>query len=127
MGHRLSKIVTRTGDNGTTGLADGSRIGKDHPRVCAIGDVDELNSSLGLILIHELPEQLRALLIDTQHRLFDIGGELCMPEQEFITDEAIAQLDDALQQLNERLPPLKEFILPGGTAAAAHCHMARTI
>lgn len=127
MGHRLSKIATRTGDNGTTGLADGSRIGKDHPRITAMGDIDELNSSIGLILIHELPAEITTLLTDIQHRLFDIGGELSMPEQGFITDKAIAQLDEALEQLNETLPPLKEFILPGGTPAAAHCHMARTI
>ncbi len=127
MGHRLSKIATRTGDDGTTGLADGSRINKDHPRIMAMGDVDELNSSIGLILTHELPEDIRAVLTDIQHRMFDLGGELSMPDQGFITEQAIAQLDDKLQKLNDDLPPLKEFILPGGTPAAAHCHMARTI
>jgi len=127
MGHRLSKIATRTGDNGTTGLADGSRVDKHHPRIAAMGDVDELNSSIGLILIHELPEEIRTLLIDIQHRLFDIGGELSLPDQGFITKQAILKLDEALLKFNNELPPLKEFILPGGTPAAAHCHMARTI
>ncbi len=127
MGHRLSKITTRTGDNGTTGLANGSRINKDHPRIAAMGDVDELNSSIGLILTHELPGDIRTLLTDIQHCMFDLGGELSMPEQGFITEQAIAQLDEELQRLNAELPPLKEFILPGGTPAAAHCHMARTI
>ncbi len=127
MGHRLSKIATRTGDNGTTGLADGSRINKDHPRITAMGDIDELNSSIGLVLTHPLPPEIRALLTETQHRMFDLGGELSMPERGFITEQAIAQLDGALENLNATLPPLKEFILPGGTPAAAHCHMARTI
>ncbi len=127
MGNRLSKIATRTGDNGTTGLADGSRINKDHPRVMAMGDVDELNSSIGLIQTHEIPEDIRTVLNNIQHRMFDLGGELSLPGQGFITEEAITQLDVALEKFNADLPPLKEFILPGGTPAAAHCHMARTI
>jgi len=127
MGHRLSKIATRTGDNGTTGIADGSRLNKDHPRIVAMGDIDELNSSIGLILIHQLSDEISTLLTEIQHRMFDLGGELSMPGQGFITEEAVANLDDALETLNAELPPLKEFILPGGTPAAAHCHMARTI
>jgi len=127
MGNRLSKIATRTGDNGTTGLADGSRINKDHPRIAAMGDIDELNSSIGLILIHPLPNEIRELLSDIQHRMFDLGGELSMPGQGFINEQSVTQLDVALETLNAELPPLKEFILPGGSPAAAHCHMARTI
>jgi len=127
MGNRLSKIATRTGDNGTTGLADGSRINKDHPRIAAMGDIDELNSSIGLILIHPLPNEIRELLTDIQHRMFDLGGELSMPERGFITEQSVTKLDVALETLNAELPPLKEFILPGGSPAAAHCHMARTI
>jgi len=127
MGNRLSKIATRTGDNGTTGLADGSRINKDHPRITAMGDIDELNSSIGLILIHPLPDEIRELLTDIQHRMFDLGGELSMPDQGFISEQSVTQLDVALDTLNAELPPLKEFILPGGSPAAAHCHMARTI
>jgi len=127
MGNRLSKIATRTGDNGTTGLADGSRINKDHPRIAAMGDIDELNSSIGLILIHPLPDEIRELLIDIQHRMFDLGGELSMPGQGFISEQSVTKLDVALETLNAELPPLKEFILPGGSPAAAHCHMARTI
>ncbi|MBL1260468.1 MAG: cob(I)yrinic acid a,c-diamide adenosyltransferase [Thiotrichaceae bacterium] len=127
MGHRLSKIATRTGDNGTTGLADGSRTNKDHPRIAAMGDIDELNSSIGLILIHPLPNDISDLLCDIQHSMFDLGGELSMPGQGFITEQALTKLDEALEMLNAKLPPLKEFILPGGSPAAAHCHMARTI
>jgi len=127
MGNRLSKIATRTGDNGTTGLADGSRINKDHPRIAAMGDIDELNSSIGLILIHPLPDEIRELLSNIQHRMFDLGGELSMPDQGFISEQSLTQLDVALETLNAELPPLKEFILPGGSPAAAHCHMARTI
>jgi len=127
MGHRLSKITTRTGDGGTTGLADGSRVNKDHPRITAMGEIDELNSSIGLILIHPLPNEISTLLTDIQHRMFDLGGELSLPGQGFITEQAITKLDIALDTLNAELPPLKEFILPGGAPAAAHCHMARTI
>ncbi|HED40083.1 MAG TPA: cob(I)yrinic acid a,c-diamide adenosyltransferase [Chromatiales bacterium] len=127
MGHRLSKIATRTGDNGTTGLADGSRINKDDPRIVAMGDIDELNSSIGLILIHPLPNEISTLLNEIQHRMFDLGGELSMPGKGFITEESVTKLEHALASLNAALPPLKEFILPGGTPAAAHCHMARTI
>lgn len=127
MGHRLSKIATRTGDNGTTGLADGSRIDKDHPRIAAMGDIDELNSAIGLILIHPLPDEISVQLNDIQHRLFDLGGELSMPGQGFISEQHVICLDEALETLNTDLPPLKEFILPGGSPAAAHCHMARTI
>jgi len=127
MGHRLSKITTRTGDNGTTGLANGDRVNKDHPRITAMGDIDELNSSIGLILTHPLPNDISALLGEIQHRMFDLGGELSIPGQGFITEQAVTKLDDALEILNAELPPLKEFILPGGSPAAAHCHMARTI
>lgn len=127
MGHRLSKIATRTGDNGTTGLADGSRLNKDHPRIAAMGDIDELNSSIGLVLTHPLPNDISTLLYDIQNRMFDLGGELSIPGQGFINEQSVAKLDEALEILNAALPPLKEFILPGGSPAAAHCHMARTI
>ena len=127
MGNRLSKIYTRTGDDGTTGIGDGSRVEKDDPRVEAIGTVDELNSALGVLLTHELPDAIRSSLTDIQHALFDIGGELCIPGTSCITAEQVEQLEQLLDGLNADLPALKEFILPGGTAAAAACHMARAI
>jgi cob(I)alamin adenosyltransferase len=127
MGNRLSKIYTRTGDDGTTGIGDGSRVAKDDPRIEAIGTVDELNSALGVLLTHEIPEAVRAALTGIQHALFDIGGELCLPGTSCITTEQVKQLEQLLDGLNADLPALKEFILPGGTAAAAACHMARAI
>jgi cob(I)alamin adenosyltransferase len=127
MGHRLSKIYTRTGDDGSTGLGDGSRVKKNSARIEAIGAVDELNSALGVLLAHEMPPDLRLLLTDIQHELFDLGGELSIPDRAVITDNQVRRLETALDGLNEGLPPLKEFILPGGSEAAAVCHVARAV
>jgi len=127
MGHRLSKIVTRTGDTGTTGLGDGSRTGKDSLRIAAMGDIDELNSALGLLLCEELPEAVRTALEGIQHDLFDLGGELCLPGMNVLKDEQVARLETLAEQFNAGLPMLKEFILPGGTRAAALAHLCRTI
>ena len=127
MANRLTKIYTRTGDDGTTGLADGSRIPKGHVRIEAMGDVDELNSSLGLLLTETLPHQVRERLTWIQHRLFDLGGELAIPRQSSLTDDHVMQLEKWLDEDNDTLPALKEFILPGGSRAAAICHLARTI
>jgi len=127
MGKRLTKLVTRGGDRGETGLADGSRAGKATPRIHAIGEIDELNSWLGVVLSQALPEEIDKLLLDVQHRLFDIGGELSLPGHAAIGEGDIAALEDALRHYNETLPPLREFILPGGCQAAAFCHLARTV
>ncbi|TKC91073.1 cob(I)yrinic acid a,c-diamide adenosyltransferase [Trinickia terrae] len=127
MGHRLSKIVTRTGDDGTTGLGDGSRVRKDDVRIAAIGDVDELNSQIGVLLCESLPDDVRGMLTAIQHDLFDLGGELCIPGHTMITEAQLAQLDGWLAQCNADLPPLKEFILPGGSRAAALAHVCRTV
>jgi cob(I)alamin adenosyltransferase len=127
MGHRLSRIVTRTGDAGTTGLGDGTRVAKDSPRIAAIGDVDELNSTLGLLLAEELAPELRDELVSVQHDLFDLGGELSIPGHAAIGDEHVARLEAAIERHNAPLAPLKEFILPGGTRAAALAHVARTV
>ena len=127
MGHRLSKIYTRTGDQGTTGLGDGSRVDKDDPRIEAIGTVDELNAALGLMAAEENPENIRSLLIDIQHNLFDLGGELSIPGHTMVLDEHVSYLEQNLDELNEQLEPLKEFILPGGSKAVATCHLARSI
>ncbi len=127
MGHRLSKIYTRTGDDGTTGLGDGARVPKDSLRVEAYGTVDELNSVVGLLLAHELPEPIRTPLIDIQHRLFDLGGELCIPGYRALTEAHVEMLEQNLDGLNHPLPPLKEFILPGGSVEGALCHLARTV
>ncbi|HEY0720937.1 MAG TPA: cob(I)yrinic acid a,c-diamide adenosyltransferase [Gammaproteobacteria bacterium] len=127
MGHRLSKIYTRTGDDGTTGLGDGSRVAKDHPRVEAIGCVDELNSALGLIRAEALPAGMDALFGEIQQRLFDLGGELSVPGLRIIAVEDVSALEQPLDRYNEALPMLKEFILPAGGRATAHCHLARTI
>lgn len=127
MGHRLSKITTRTGDGGTTGLATGDRVSKTVPRVAAMGDIDELNSLLGVILTHALPAPLAELLAPVQHELFDLGGELSMPGAELLGAAPVARLEAASAQLNETLPPLKEFVLPGGTAVAAQLHLARAV
>jgi cob(I)alamin adenosyltransferase len=128
MGHRLSKIYTRTGDDGTTGLGDGSRIDKDHPRMEAIGSVDELNCLIGMLRA-ELAEgdTLQAVLAPIQHRLFDLGGELSIPGYTLVKEAHVSGLETALDQLNEALPPLKNFILPGGSRAAAVCHLARAV
>lgn len=127
MGNRLSKIYTRTGDAGTTGLGDGTRVAKDSARVEAYGTIDEANSAIGVVLASEMPEDVRGLLTRVQHQLFDLGGELCIPGHAAITDADIAALEDALDGFNDPLPPLREFILPGGGEAAARCHLARTI
>lgn len=128
MGNRLSKIYTRTGDDGTTGLGDGSRIEKDHPRMQAIGDVDELNSIIGM-LVAELPESdsLHEPLSGIQHNLFNLGGELSIPGYVMLKPEHIEALEQILDELNEPLPPLKNFILPGGSRAASICHLARSV
>jgi cob(I)alamin adenosyltransferase len=127
MGNRLSKIATRTGDDGTTGLGDGRRVRKDSARIAAIGDVDELNSNLGVLLCERLPDKVRAALVAIQHDLFDLGGELCIPGHTMITERHLAQLDNWLADYNAALPPLKEFILPGGSRAAALAHVCRTV
>jgi cob(I)alamin adenosyltransferase len=127
MGNRLSKIYTRTGDAGTTGLGDGTRVAKDSARVEAYGTIDEANSAIGVVLASEVPEDVRTLLTRVQHQLFDLGGELCIPGHAAITDADVGALEDALDGFNDALPPLREFILPGGGEAAARCHLARTI
>ena len=127
MGNRLSKIATRTGDKGTTGLGDGSRTEKDSLRIHAIGDVDELNSQIGVLLCEELPDALRQELRSIQHDLFDMGGELCIPGYTMVTEAQVARLDALLEKYNADLPPLKDFILPGGSRAAAIAHVCRTV
>ncbi len=128
MGNRLSKIYTRTGDDGTTGLGDGSRVPKDDPRVEAYGCVDEVNSALGVLLaVPGLPADVAELMRRVQHELFDLGGELCIPGHRAIGAAQVQALEVALDAFNDRLPPLEEFILPGGGPAAAACHLARTI
>lgn len=127
MGNRLSKIYTRTGDDGTTGLGDGSRVEKDSARVTAYGTVDEANSAIGLVQACTLPGDISELLTKVQHQLFDLGGELCLPGHAAIQDADIERLEAQLDHYNEQLPPLKEFILPGGGEAAARCHLARTV
>ncbi|WP_166210122.1 cob(I)yrinic acid a,c-diamide adenosyltransferase [Cognatiluteimonas telluris] len=127
MGNRLSKIYTRTGDDGSTGLGDGSRVAKDSARVTAYGTIDEANSAIGLLLAVPVDSDIAALLTTVQHQLFDLGGELCIPGHAAIFDADIQALEDVLDKYNATLPPLKEFILPGGGEAAARCHVARTI
>lgn len=127
MGNRLSKIYTRTGDKGTTGLGDGSRVDKDNLRVDTFGTVDELNSHIGLVLTSEMDDSIRDCLTRTQHELFDLGGELCMPGYTLVPESCIEQLENDLDRFNEDLPPLKDFILPGGSESAARCHLARTV
>jgi cob(I)alamin adenosyltransferase len=127
MGHRLSKIATRTGDAGETGLGDGSRVPKDHPRIAALGDVDELNSVLGLILAEEVPDDVGGALAQVQHDLLDLGGELSIPGHSLLKTERVQFLDGEIERLNKPLAPLKEFILPGGSRAAAAAHLARTV
>ncbi len=128
MGNRLTKIYTRTGDDGTTGLGDGSRTAKDSARVEAYGTVDEANSAIGMVLASEtVPEAVRHCLIEVQHDLFELGGELCIPGHVAISDDFIERLENQLDGFNDGLPRLKEFILPGGGPAAAACHLARTI
>jgi len=127
MGHRLTKIYTRTGDAGETGLGDGSRVAKDSARIGAIGDIDELNSAVGLVLAEELPAGVRATLEAVQHDLFDLGGEVCIPGHAMIGAAQVKHLEDRLDEFNAQLPALKEFILPGGTRGAAAAHIARTV
>ena len=128
MGNRLSKIYTRTGDDGTTGLGDGSRVAKDSVRVEAYGTLDELNSTIGMLLaVPELPQDVSTCLTEIQHELFDMGGELCIPGHQAITAEHVSRLEKSLDEFNDALPPLKEFILPGGGPASAACHFARTV
>ena len=126
-GNRLSKIVTRTGDAGTTGLGDGSRTTKDGLRIDAIGEVDELNSSLGVLLCEDLPDAVRDALLDVQNDLFDLGGELCLPGMEVVKEVQVTRLEALAEEFNADLPMLKEFILPGGTRAAALAHLSRTV
>ncbi len=127
MSNRLTQIATRTGDDGTTGLGDGQRVPKDHLRVQAMGDVDELNSQLGVVLAEPLPDDVRELLVVVQHELFNLGGELSIPGFELLKTAAVIRLDEALAHYNDTLPRLKEFILPAGTRSAALAHVARTI
>jgi cob(I)alamin adenosyltransferase len=127
VGNRLSKIYTRTGDDGTTGLGDGSRVAKDSARVAAYGTIDEANSCIGLVLATDIPDDVRALLVSVQHQLFDLGGELCIPGHAAIFEADIERLEKSLDAFNDPLPPLKDFILPGGGEAAARCHVARTV
>jgi len=127
VGNRLSKIYTRTGDDGTTGLGDGTRVAKDSARVNAYGTVDELNSAIGLVLACDIADRIREVLTQAQHDLFDLGGELCIPGMAMIDETDITRLEDMLDAFNDTLPALKDFILPGGGMAAAHCHLARTI
>jgi cob(I)alamin adenosyltransferase len=127
VGHRLSRIYTRTGDSGETGLGDGSRVAKDHARIDALGCVDELSSQIGLLLAQTLPDDVRPGLLQTQNDLFDLGGELSIPGYAMLDDERVLRLEAALDRYNAELPPLKEFILPGGSPAAAQAHVARTV
>ncbi|WP_066271599.1 cob(I)yrinic acid a,c-diamide adenosyltransferase [Hydrogenophaga palleronii] len=127
MGNRLTQIATRTGDAGTTGLGDNTRVSKDSLRVHAMGDVDELNSHIGLLLCEELPDGVRALLVEIQHQLFNLGGELSIPGFELLKPEAVLALDEALAEHNEALPRLQEFILPAGNRAASQAHVCRTV
>ena len=128
MGHRLSKIYTRTGDDGSTGLGDGARVPKEHLRVEAYGTVDEANSAVGMVLaVPGLPAEVVAALTEIQHDMFDLGGELCIPGHRAITAAYVDRLEQTLDRFNENLPPLKDFILPGGGPAAAACHLARTV
>lgn len=127
MGNRLTRIATRTGDDGTTGLATGARVTKSDRRVAAMGDVDELNSQLGVLLAEPLPDDVRTLLRHIQHQLFNLGGELSLPGQSLLKAEEVAALDAALERYNAQLPALAEFILPGGTRSAAIAHVARTV
>jgi cob(I)alamin adenosyltransferase len=127
MSNRLTQIATRTGDDGTTGLGDGQRVPKDHLRIQALGDVDELNSQIGVLLSEPLPDDVRELLVTIQHELFNLGGELSVPGFELLKADAVLQLDNALAQHNATLPRLKEFILPAGTRSAAIAHVCRTV
>ena len=127
MGQRLTQIATRTGDNGTTGLGDNTRVSKDSLRVHAMGDVDELNSNIGVLLCEDMPDGVREVLVEVQHQLFNLGGELSIPGFELLKPEALLQLDEALETYNAQLPRLAEFILPAGSRAASLAHVCRTV
>jgi len=127
MGHRLSKITTRTGDSGETGLGDGTRARKNSPRIAALGEIDELNSAIGVLLAEPLPERISGILQDIQHDLFDLGGDVSIPGRATMTEAQVKRLEALLEELNAALPRLKEFILPGGTRAASLAHLARTV
>jgi cob(I)alamin adenosyltransferase len=127
MGNRLTKIYTKTGDSGLTGLADGSRAEKDSLRISVIGDIDELNSLLGLLIAINIDEEIKVCLLDIQHILFDLGGELAIPDSEMLIEARVQYLEKTIDQYNASLPPLKEFILPGGSVPAAVCHTARAV
>ena len=127
MGNRLTKIYTKTGDSGLTGLADGSRAEKDSLRISVIGDVDELNSLIGLLIAINIDEEINVCLLGIQHVLFDLGGELAIPDSEMLTETRVQYLEKIIDQYNASLPPLKEFILPGGSVPAAVCHTARAV
>ena len=127
MGHRLTRIYTRTGDDGTTGLSDGSRVAKDALRIEAMGAVDELNSHIGVLLAEDMPDPVRACLVDAQHDLFDLGGELSLPGHPIIGAAHVTRLESELDEYNDKLPPLKDFILPGGARAAGLAHIARSV
>lgn len=127
MGNRLTQIATRTGDDGSTGLGDNTRVSKNSARPHAMGDVDELNSHIGLLLCEALPDDVRAVLVDVQHQLFNLGGEISVPGYEMLKDDALLRLDEALALYNEPLPRLLEFILPAGTRAASQAHVCRTV
>jgi cob(I)alamin adenosyltransferase len=127
MGNRLSKIYTRTGDDGTTGLGDGARVSKTSPRVEAMGAVDELNSVVGFLMTESVPDAIRETLSTVQHTLFDLGGEISLPGQELVQNKQVTKIENTLDRMNEPLSPLKDFILPGGTRPAALCHQARSV
>lgn len=127
MGHRISKVYTRTGDAGTTGLGDGNRVSKNSLRIHSLGEVDELNACVGLLLNETLPDDVRVFLVDVQHDLFDLGGEVCIPGMSMISDKQVKKLETALDGWNESLSPLKDFILPGGSRAATQAHLCRTV
>jgi cob(I)alamin adenosyltransferase len=127
MTDRLTRIVTRSGDKGMSGLANGDRVGKDSPRMRALGEVDELNSMLGLLLAEDMPASVREVLLTVQHDLFDLGGELSLPERAILTADHVSRLEDEVEDFNASLPPLREFVLPGGSRAAALCHVCRSV
>jgi cob(I)alamin adenosyltransferase len=127
MANRLTRIVTRTGDDGTTGLGDGTRVGKDALRVDVMGSIDELNCGIGMVLAEDIPPHVRAILSSVQHDLFDLGGEVCIPGRSALWEAHVEQLDRQIEALREPLPALREFVLPGGTRAGAACHLARTV
>ena len=127
MANRLTRIVTRTGDDGTTGLGDGTRVGKDSLRVHALGDIDELNSALGVAIAQKLPDHVRSMLDSVQNDLFDLGGEVCIPGRSALWNAHVDQLERRIEALRGRLPPLKEFVLPGGSRGAAALHLARAV